>query len=147
MPSPAGVASNGAGGAGGLLVVATASHSPSGALPPLPRRFGGDGELVTNPRGVAIIPLQQHGGPPARGASAVPSWTGDEATTALVVCEKSRLVVVSLAGALLQELSVDGATDMWSVAAYGGKVAPRTTPPSLPAPLLTRPRSVAGVCH
>ena len=41
-----------------------------------------------------------------RGATAVPSWSGHEATTALVVCERMRLVILSLSGVLLQTVDV-----------------------------------------
>ena len=78
------------------------------------RCIGGDGELLNNPRGVAVMPLQR-AGPPSRGATAVPSWSGSNNTTALVVVEQKRLVVLSLAGSLLQTIDVDGAIDMWSV--------------------------------
>ena len=77
------------------------------------RVIGGDGELVSNPRCVAIMPLQR-AGPPARGATAVPSWSGSDAATALVVVEQKRIVLLSLAGSLLQAIDVDGAVDMWS---------------------------------
>ena len=78
------------------------------------RCIGGDGELLSNPRDVAVMPLQR-AGPPTRGATAVPSWSGSDSTTALVVVEQKRVVVLSLAGSVLQAIEVDGSVDMWSV--------------------------------
>ena len=98
-------------------------HRTTGAFV---RCIGGDGELLSNPRGLAIIPLQTSRGPAARGATAVPSMDGrrvHEESTALVVVERTRIVVLSLGGMQLQALPIEGAIDMWSVCAcHNGRV-------------------------
>ena len=55
------------------------------------RALGEEG-VLNAPRAVACFASNQPRGPPGRGATALPAWTGAAATTALLVCEQRQVV-------------------------------------------------------